>query len=284
MFSPRNSLPLLVGLVSLLTAAIASAQQVTIRVPQQSISSGYYEYIGSRWVYFGPGFGFSFGGQPLPTYGGFNPNAGLDGGFPFGSGGTGGQFNFSAVAGGSTAFTTTTPMLTVTNGVPGSITAGQFTPFVTGISPVLGGGLATNPAFNNLGASNSILGRIQRGEIHIRDGQVMAGPDPLLSLAPELEAPPILFPRDDTNDHPQVAPVIDEVQVRHRAQLETTAALQQQAVDSDANAKAQELFAKGQRLESKGKTGAAKLLYQTAVQQATGVLQDEIATHLQSLP
>lgn len=276
----RVWLPLLIVVTTLLPKKL-QAQQVTISVPQQNISTGYYEYIGGSWSYYGPGFWASFGGQPFPPYGGFNPNGGLTGGFAFGNGSHGGMFNFNAVQGGSTSFTTTVPMLTVTNGVPGSITAGRFTPFVTGVVPVAGGGLGNNPVFNNLGAANSIAGRAARGEFHIRDGQLQRGPDPLMQLPPELAAGPPLFaplPDVEADQVPANALPVEAVQdavtpiVRVPSRDEATS-----------NAKAADLWRKGQALEAEGKLGAAKLLYQTAARQAEGDLRDQIETHLLSL-
>jgi hypothetical protein len=272
MFS-RRLLMLLPWLLSA-TAAHLSAQQVTISVPQHNVSGGYYEYIGGRWVYFGPGFELGLGAQSFPVYGGFDPHAGLQGGFAFGGGGTGGMLNFSAVSGGSANFTSTTPMLTVTNGIPGSITMGRFRPFVIGTVPVVGP--AVNPAFVNLGAANSIAGRMQRGEFHVRNGQVLPGPDPGWQLpldVPE-EAHPVL-PREENE---QLDGAANEL--FRRKQSPAPAA---DAAQNDPNAEALDLWKKAQDLESAGKPGAAKLLYQTAARQATGELRDRIESRLRAL-
>lgn len=250
--------------VGMLWGTELPAQQVTISVPQQNVSTGYYEYIGGQWVYFGPGFMLGFGGQSFPQFGRFDPNAGLSGGFAFGSGGTGGQFNFNAAAGGSTTFSSYTPMLTVTNGVPGYFFEGQLTPFVTGIVPTVSNPVVNNPAFQNLGAANTLAGRMQRGEFHIRHGRVHAGPDPRQQLPPELAAVPNLF-----------APLPVPGAIRQEA-----IPLAQIPMDESA---AEVLWDKGQQLEAEGKPGAARLLYQSALRQAQGGLRHQLETRLRAL-
>ena len=251
---------------------VSRAQQVTITVPQQNISGGWYEFIGGRWVYFGPGFAFNFGGQPTPPFGGFDPNAGLSTGFAFGGGGAGGQLNFNAATGYSNTFTSTTPMLTVTNGVPGSIFIGRTRPFVAGLAPVVPTSPLLNPAFNNLGAANSIAGRIQRGEMHIRNGRVMRGPDPRLQLPPDLAAGPNLFA-----PLPAVAAQVDDDRALQPRQISRRG-----NTDEDKSA-AGSLWSKAQQLESEGKPGAARLLYQTALRQADGEMRDRIQQRLDAL-
>ena len=254
----------------------AGAQQVTISVPQQNYSGGWYEYIGGRWVYFGPGFSFNFGGTPPPQFGGFDPAGGLTTGFSFGGGGTGGAFQFSAGTGGSDIYTSTTPMLTVTNGVPGSIFIGRTTPFVTGLAPVLAADPRVNPAFANLGPANTIAGRWQRGEMHIRNGRVLPGPDPQLVLPADLAAPPNLWPAAAAPLPQAVGPAADDP----LAVLEKPAAIDR----SNEGSAAAKLLVKGRGLRQAGKPGAAKLLLEMAARQATGSLREDILAELQALP
>ncbi|MEZ6065257.1 MAG: hypothetical protein R3B90_06025 [Planctomycetaceae bacterium] len=237
-----------------LVPACVSAQQVTIGVTQQNFSDDFYEYVGRR-----PG---PFGGGQLGD------------GITYGPG-------FGAGAGRSTVFTSETPFLTVTNGIPGTIFIGRATPFVTGIVPVFGNGsVGFNPTFNNLGAANTLSGRMQRGEFHVVDGQVRPGPAPGQWLAPELASWPELQPRQAVGpkelmaaeaqwllDEPPAEPmVIDAVD---------TASKQDSA--------ARDLLAKGDQLLAEGKAGAAKLLWGTALNKATGPLRSEIEARLAGL-
>lgn len=251
------------------------AQQVTIGIPQTTVSDGYWEYIGGRWSYFGPGFGFTGGGLSGPEFGGFDPNAGLTTGFAVGGNGTAGRLNLTAGTGRSTVMTSTTPMLTVTNGIPGSIFIGQQVPAVVGVVPVTGfnPGLnpALNPAFTNLGAANTVAGRYQRGEFHLRDGQVVPGRDPQLQLPPELAAPPELFAAPPEDHAPAVAE--DPVAAAHAGPTGG-----RPLADPS-----EELWRKGQALEAAGKTGAARLLYQTALRTATGATRSQLEARLREL-
>jgi hypothetical protein len=240
------------GLGILLVAAPTSAQQVTIGVPQQNISDNYFEYIGRR----------------PPVFGGGSGAAGLSVG------------PWSAATGRSTVYTSETPYLTVTNGIPGSIFIGRATPFVTSVVPVFGNGAVPfNPAFNNLGAANSLEGRFQRGEFHIREGRVFAGPDPRLALPPDLvdwEGLQVKQPP------PQVA-LEEEFRIATEANVTVTEHSASDAPAAAADSAARELFDKGRQLEAEGKVGAAKLLYQTALRSADDSLRSEIRARLEEL-
>ena len=75
----------------------------------------------------------------MPPFGNFDPNAGLRTGVGFGGGGVSGNLGLTFNQGSSRSISSTTPSLTTTNGYPGSITSQTMRPFVTGITPVVGG-------------------------------------------------------------------------------------------------------------------------------------------------
>lgn len=249
---------LVVLLATVLLPASLPAQQVTIGVTEFNVNDGYWEYIGGRWSYFGPGFGFGFGGLDGPALGGFDPNAGLNTGLFVGGSGTGLGFNLNAGTGRSTVVTSTTPMLTVTNGVPGSIFVGRQVPFVTGVVPINGLNPALNPAFTNLGPPNTLADRLPRGGIDLNQHLDPAAVDPREQPHAGGPVPPakVAAPPIEAVEKPAAAASVDP---------------------------AADLWAKAQQLERDGKPGAAKLLYQTARRTATGDLKSQIEARLQAL-
>lgn len=276
----------IVAAAALLTAGgFACAQQVTISLPYQNFSHGYFEYFGASWSYGGPGFFLRFGGLPPPAFGGFDPAAGLTGGWTFGSGGRHGRLNFVAATGGSTVYTSTTPFLTVTEGVPGSLFIGRTVPFVTGVIPVtpFGTPLVVNPEPVPLGAAGDIRGRLLRGEMHLRNGRIHRGPDPLRFLPPEaalaLEAPRPEVAADGPQLKPLPAAAPGEA-FEPEAGVADPSGLHTPSPTSEA----ERLLQKGAQLEAEGKPGAARLLYQTALRTASGDVRERIEARLYGLP
>jgi hypothetical protein len=265
-------------------AAAASAQQVTIGVTDENLSDDYYEFIGGSGSFFGPGYFFNFGGLAPPAFGGYDPNAAFTTGFGIGDGDRFGRFNFTAGQGRSTVYTSTTPMLTVTNGVPGSMFVGTLVPFVTGVVPV-GPGFAGAPVtaapfgppqfvtpVASYSPANTLMGRMQRGEFHVMEGQVVPGPDPDLlgGVGPLLHVPLADEPAAD-------AAALQEPSELHKARV--AAAREAEAAPT----KTEELMQKARQLEADGKPGAARLLYQTALRTATVEQRSEIEERLSAL-
>lgn len=277
----------IIAAAALLTAGgLAHSQQLTISIPYQNFSDGYFEYFGTSWSYCGPGFFLRFGGLPPPAFGGFDPAAGLTGGWTFGSGGRHGRLNFVAATGRSSVSTSTTPYLTVTEGVPGSLFIGRTVPFVTGVIPVtpLGGPVVVNPErLVPLGAAGDIRGRLLRGEMHIRDGRIHRDPDPLRFLPPEA-ALALEVPRADVAaDGPQLKPLPPAAPGFAFGPQEGVAEPVPPQTPSPTS-EAERLFQKGAQLEAEGKPGAARLLYQTALRTATGEVRERIEARLRVLP
>jgi hypothetical protein len=129
------------ALMFLALATPAAAQQTYVQAPFHSAGSSYFERLGFG---FGGTIGnnafFNFGGvnQALPPFGGHDPSA--DARFGFGVRGNGFNLNVqgAAASGYSSSYSSTTPSLMLTNGVPGSIFSGVQRPFVTGLVPYVG--------------------------------------------------------------------------------------------------------------------------------------------------
>lgn len=123
-----------IGLSALMTSATASAQQVNVETPFNSVGHSYYEQIGVRWGLRGNGWFFNFGGPVNPPFGGFDPNAGAN----FGFGGQNGFLNITAGQGSTTNFGSASPSVTVMNGGTGFFSDTVQRPFVTSLVPVVG--------------------------------------------------------------------------------------------------------------------------------------------------
>jgi hypothetical protein len=113
------------------------AQQVVIGTPQIALSESYYETTGFGWQVFGPGFFFQRGFSPaLP------PPVPSLGGMHVGWGGRIGPLRyraqFFAAQGFQSTYSTTVPMLTVTNGSSGYLFHGAYRPFILESIPLAG--------------------------------------------------------------------------------------------------------------------------------------------------
>ena len=126
-----------------------SSRMVGGSAPMQRNGSGYYEQNGVQWSLRGRNFFANSGGGVLPPFGNSDPNGGLRTGFGFGGGGVSGSLGFHFAQGSSRTMTSTTPSVTTMNGYPGSISSGTIRPFVTGVTPVVGGYSYGKPTTEN---------------------------------------------------------------------------------------------------------------------------------------
>lgn len=167
---PSSSILASVALL-LATPVVACAQLVTTQSPLQSNGSSYYEHSHIGWSVHNPHYFMNFnGGGGVPPFGGYQPNAGLHGGFAVGNS----QFDFGFGQGSSIYSTTTTPVLTTTSGFPGSMFIGRDRPFVTGLVPVVGdggGGFASVPPMGPLTA------RMATGQLRTENGRIALDAD-----------------------------------------------------------------------------------------------------------
>ena len=124
-------------------ASSASAQpMINQSVPLQNLGSSFYENNGVSWNFSGPNFFANSGGNNVvPPFGNFDPNAGLRTGAGFSAGRVSGSIGLNLAQGSSRSNVTTVPSITTMNGYPGSISDQTMRPFVTSITPVVGGGV-----------------------------------------------------------------------------------------------------------------------------------------------
>ena len=151
----------------------AEAQMVQSSTPFQSFGSSFYEQSGVRWSLRGPNFFANSGGGVVPPFGNPNPNAGLRTGFGFGGGGVSGSLGFNFAQGSSRTMTSTTPSITTMDGYPGTITSQTIRPFVTGVTPVIGGNAYGTPATDNV--SSQMFNSRQQAQAMQRRSRALAG-------------------------------------------------------------------------------------------------------------
>ncbi len=150
--------PLLVAVAVSMSGGWLAGQQIGVTTPFTSVNDSYFERMGvsfggrfgspggpgSRSFGFfgfnqGPGFNQSSAASAIPPFGGYDPNSGARFGFSrLNPNGSGFSLNFDMAKGSSRSIVSAAPSLVVQNGFGGSITSGQFSPFVTGLIPVVG--------------------------------------------------------------------------------------------------------------------------------------------------
>ena len=191
----HRTLPVLAAVGLWLCAAAASAQhqQVTVGAPFHSLNSSYFENLGVSWSLQGQGWNASFGQPSLsqPQFGGFNAGAGLSSGAAFLSHGVVGKLTFNFSQGSTQSLVSSTPMVTLQNGVPGYFSDTTQAPFVMSYIPVVGGFspvASLNPAMpppfgSQLGgpanaAVAQALQRVRAQQAAIDDDDQAIGPSP----------------------------------------------------------------------------------------------------------
>lgn len=135
--------------------------------PLQSIGSSYSEGGGIHWSLSGPNWfaNFGGGGPLLPPFGPVDPNGGLRGGFRFGGGDVSGSLGFHFGQSSRQSIVSTTPSLTTTDGMPGSIQSGIVQPFVIGLTPVVGGYTTATAPMQEALATAQQLGQTQQSSL-----------------------------------------------------------------------------------------------------------------------
>lgn len=144
--------------------------------PLQTIGSSYWEGGSIAWSLQGKNWfaNFGGGGPLLPPFGSADPGGGLNGGFRFGGGGVSGSVGFHFGQGSSQSNVSTTPSLTTTDGMPGSINSGVLQPFVIGFTPVVSGyAAATAPLVETDMAAQQLaqsqMSSLLRSQIELQD-------------------------------------------------------------------------------------------------------------------
>lgn len=122
-------------------SANAPAPQAAVSVGASSASESFYEMQGVSWSLVGPNWFARFGPRPpaiAPAFGGFPVDAGGGLGFGFRGGRVQGEFFGQWSQGYRSTVTFQSPSLMLSNGSYGWWWDGSFTPFVTGVVPVIG--------------------------------------------------------------------------------------------------------------------------------------------------
>lgn len=281
----------------------AAAQQATIATPMHSLNDSYYERFGVNW-----GFrwrnGFAQFGAPntaIPPFGNYNPDSGLRTGIGFAGRGGSGYLDFHATLGSQRSYVGQTPMLTLTNGVPGFVQDVSVSPFVMGWVPVVGGGgYAVSPIVAP-GAAMLAPGLPAPGVAYARPPMMRPNASPYLrerlqwaqaNVPPEATASSGV--NDDLNlaaDPPKVVPAAHEqasassaLSSAEQAAPSVAEARRMFAAEQSAkNGEAQSLFDQGRSAEAAGNVGAAKVYYQMANRRASGELHQQIRQRLAAL-
>ena len=250
----------------------ASAQQVTVTTPMQSVSDRFYESTNVGWsfgVRSGPKvkvFGrFGSPAAAAPPFGGFDPNAGLRSGFAVRNKDFGARFGFNFAQGSQRSFTTTAPTITLTNGVPGFLFNGRQVPFVTGVVPVLGFGGALPPGGHR--PSDTVAARVLRGELKLPGRRRGAALQPAQASDEPAERAQPARPPSVITAPPGPSTLRRQRQAQQAANLE----------------RAREYFQRGQKVEASGKPQVAKHFYRLAARYAGGELKQTILKRLASV-
>jgi hypothetical protein len=292
-------------------AALASptwSQQVTITTPNRNVQSSFFEQNGV-------GFGFNLRGsnpngpgtrvvglQPngqfvpggdiqfrqgsfasaIPPTGNFNPGSVATGGFAVGGRGGEAFFNFAAGQGSTISNTMDAPMVTVMNGMPGQFSSQSQQPFVTGVTPVVGGFGGGFGPMNSLppGIASGMPARIST--LNDRIQRLATGEKPSASRSAES--------RRMANEEPAGPPTVaDQLQAAAgstagKAAL-SVAELQRQrlAAQQAGDGEARQLMERGREAADGGKPGVAKIFYRQAARAATGPLREEIEQRIREL-
>jgi hypothetical protein len=257
----------LLGIVSLpcfLPSSASGQQMVTAGFPMVGVREGFSERIGSNWALRGPG-AFSWfnnnSGTGIPAFGGFSPNAGLNGGFGVNAGGFGANLGFNFAQGSSRSMISNTPIVTGFAGQPMFFQNSVQRPFVTNLIPAVGnGGVMLQP----LNKTGIIRNRLATGELRREDGRIIPGRG-VKRESQEAQAARIADNR----------PLVDAAPPP-RAEREA----QQTAEDAENRLAIRNYLKKGQEAEAKGKPAVARQYYQMAARRAEGELKQEALASL----
>ena len=175
---PLNNVSLWLGLLlsALSIERACEAQMIHTSTPLQSIGSSYSEGGSIAWSLRGNNWfaNFGGGGPLLPPFGPVDPGGGLSGGFGFGGGGVSGSLGFQFGQSSNQSIVSTTPSLTTTDGVPGSISSGVIQPFVIGFTPVVSGYAAATAPLDQTNVAAQQLAQSQfssllKSQIELQD-------------------------------------------------------------------------------------------------------------------
>jgi hypothetical protein len=301
-------LPVLAAVGLSLWVATVSAQQVTVGTPFHSLNNSFFENMGVNWSLQGQGWSASFGtpGMAQPPFGGFNAGAGLSFGFGILNQGVTGKFNFNFSSGDSRSNVSSTPMVTLQNGVPGYFSDTTQSPFVISDIPIVG-----NPAV----AQALQRARAQRAAMDDDDqalglsaaqaavqAQADPGPPPLPQAGPRPRAQAaagavaVARPQHDVllAGRPDAAAASEAASRVARATqssagravpsvAEARRLYEAHQHDETADGEIAEYLARAQNAENLGKPAVARQYYRLALRHAGDSQRGEIQSRLEAL-
>jgi hypothetical protein len=295
----RSFVAILAGILAC-RAALAAQPQATITTPYHNLGDGFFERMGVGFGFHIRGLSGNVGGNMVtPPFGGFDPSAGLTGGFGIHGPGVSGRLGFSLAQGSRQGLISQTPSVTTLNGYPAYFGDASLSPFVMGYVPVVGGVprgsfLPMVPPYvpDVVGAGDyptdrlSTVRRMLAGRSEAESEPDMfgvAGPAPAMPAAaavrPAKAAPP---PREaavsggatDSGGHSsasRAAPGVAEARRLHELD------------EQSQNGEAQVLIERGISAEDNGKPNVAKIYYRQAVKRATGTVRQQAIDRLKAL-
>jgi len=251
---------------------------------------------------FSPDLGIPFNqnsyGLGVPQFGGYDPSAGLTSGFHLRHGNFNGSLNWTASQGYRQTFTSQTPSVTLTNGVPGSISDTSQSPFVIGFIPIVGGFPTVPTPFasmpNPVPEGNH---RVQAFRRQMAEKMQAAVEDVALRRAAQVAAEDAAAEDVAAEDlaRPVAPPVVRPVAAAQKlaaarsssagravpsvAEARRLRKLEQAAQDNEAMV----LFERGRTAEEGGKGKVAKVYYKMAAGRASGELRQQIQARLDAL-
>jgi hypothetical protein len=272
------------------------AQQATVGTPLHSVSESFAERIGTQWgLNFRNGFvRFGGPGAAVPPFGNSDPNSALNFGFGFRGGDVNGSFNGSFGQSFQRSLVSQTPMITLTNGVPGYFGDASISPFVMGYVPVVGG-YPVFPAFSPPTSSSGVGSDAVRQALQpvrsrsqsqgavvpnlpsrdLRDDLSLAGGEPAPAATAPAKAPAdvaiekLAAARASSAGRP--APSVAEARRLRAAETEA------------ADQEAQRCWQKGLEAEKEGSLASARIYYGMAAKRATGEFQRQILSRLEAM-
>jgi len=285
----------LLGFWAIVVAALAPAkgQQMTISTPYHSVGDSYFENMGVNWGIRGKGFDVRFGGPTVaaPPFGRSNPGASANLGLGFRHGGTSGFFNANWSQGWQGSCVSQVPVLTVTNGVPGTMFAGTLSPFVVGYVPVVGG-YPTIPAVFAMPPmampvvppSSSGVGAdaIRQAVRSSGARQVAALPEEDHAAPPAVPPAPAVARGAGEGSAGKLALAQESSAGRPAPSVQEAKRLRA-AEQASQHAEARVWFERGISAEQAGNLGAAKAYYHMAARRADDALHREIVQRIEAI-
>jgi hypothetical protein len=256
-----------------LAGGALAQRQVTMQTPLRGVSDSFFERIGFSANFRGPGFTANLGGFPLavPQFGGFQPGAGLVGGFSVNGRRFSADFGFEFSQGSRRTAVSQTPSVTMMDGTTAifaDVTQSPFvisTPFDVSSTPVV-----------PLRAGAPWKQHTQHGGV------------PLRSVAEDFDAPAAAKPaaRRDVGQADDLGnAVAQQVAAQGNRPLRSVAEIrrQREAEEEGNNEEALRQMQQGEQAERDGKPGVAKIFYQMALRHATGDLKRQLQERVANL-